>query len=210
MQPAAAEACFLAHPSIAAIREHGFDGHLAYVVTEMAPGRDLSAYTRPSRLLPLPTVLGIVARVASALQHAHRRGVVHGDVKPGNIVFDAASGAASLVDFPLSARGICTTPAYAAPEHVCGAEASAACDQFALGVTLYQLCCGELPFTGRSRAEIAQRIVCTPHTDIRMRAPSIPGAVVALIDRALAKDPARRFRSVGRMAHAAAGVLGVA
>jgi serine/threonine protein kinase len=197
----------LIHRHIPCVRERGLDGHLSYVVTDMVAGRDLAAHTRAPRLLPLDVALDVVARVARALRHAHRRGIVHGDVKPGNIVFDPDTGALALVDFPLDEPGACATPAYASPERLCGGEASAASDQFALGVTLYQLCCGALPFSGRSRAEIAQRVVHEPHTDVRVYFASAPSELAGIIDKALAKDPTRRYGSIGGMGRAVAALL---
>lgn len=196
----------LNHPDVAALHSHGRKGNLCYVVTAIAPGRDLSAHDRPPRLLPLRTVLGVIARVAGALHHAHRRGVVHGDVKPGNIVFDPRTGAVSLIDFPVTAPRA-GTPAYLAPERLCGANATAASDQFALGATLYRLACGSLPFSGRSWPEIAYRVVNAPHVDIRVHAPTVTAALARVIDKALAKDPAERYRSIGGMGRALAREL---
>jgi serine/threonine-protein kinase len=166
---------------------------------ELAPGAHLGAHTRATDLLPLPAILLAMKHVASALHYAHLRGVVHGDVKPANIVVDAAKGTVKLIDFPSCAAEAAAppgTPAYLSPERLCGMPASPASDQFALGVTLYQLACGHLPFSGRSWPEIVQRVVHEPHTDIRAHAPHLPAALSAIVDKALAKNPAHRYGSV--------------
>lgn len=197
----------LTHPHIAALHDHGHHGELCYVVTAMAPGCDLTAHDRSPRLLPIDTVLDVVARVADALEHAHRRGIVHGDVKPGNIVFDACTGAVSLIDFPADGQASPGTPAYLSPERLCGAAPSAAADQFALGVTLYQLTCGVLPFSGRSRPEIAYRAVHEPHADIRAHAPTVTPQLARIVDKTLAKQPGERYHSIGGFGRALANLL---
>jgi serine/threonine-protein kinase len=151
--------------------------------------------------LALPTVLSIAVRVASALGHAHRRGVTHGDVSPGNIVFDAASDVVKLVDFPPhnGATGLRGTPAYGSPEQICGRAAGPASDQFSLGVTLYRLACGEPPFQASSRPRLAHATAHERHTDIRDHDRSLPAELAALLDKTLQKDPGKRFDSATQL-----------
>jgi serine/threonine-protein kinase len=146
-------------------------------------------------------VLSIGARIADALHYSHRRGVVHGDIKPANIIFDATTGRVALTDFPSDSRAICTigTQAYMAPECLRGEIASPASDQFSLAVTLYQLLCGRHPFAGRSSPEIVRRMTAEPHTDIRVYTPSLPPTLVKLFDTALAKQPHRRYPDLTAM-----------
>jgi serine/threonine protein kinase len=187
------------HPHIAAVYETARAGHLRYVVMEFAEGTDLRAHSFPSTLLPLPTVLSIAIRLADAVQHLHRSGVVHRDIKPANIVFDAAADRVKLTDVGSSfghAEPSAGTPAYMAPEQLCGFPPSAATDQFSFGVTLYQLACGHLPFTGLNRPAIVRRIVNEAHVDIRVHQPLIPAALVAVLDTTLAKESAARFGSI--------------
>jgi serine/threonine protein kinase len=194
----------LDHPNIAAFCESAH-GRLAYVVTEFAHGADLGARVRAGELLPLPAVLHAIRRVAAALHYAHRRGVVHGDVKPANIVVDPATATVKLIDFPSCADDAAAppgTPVYLSPERLRGMSASPASDQFALGVTLYQLACGHLPFCGRSWPEIVHRVAHEPHTDIRAHAPLLPPGLAAIVDTALAKNPAQRYRSVRALGRA--------
>jgi eukaryotic-like serine/threonine-protein kinase len=187
----------LSHPYIAAVLGCGRGSSGYYVVMECAQGGDLRPHVRPGALLPLPTVLSIAVRVAAVLGHAHRRGLTHGDVSPGNIVFEPASDVVKLVDFPLrkSATGSQGTPAYRSPEQVCGLATGPASDQFSLGVTLYRLACGELPFQASSRPRLAHGIAHERHTDIRDHDASLPASLAALLDKTLQKDPRDRYDS---------------
>jgi serine/threonine protein kinase len=195
----------LVHPHIAAIYETARAGHLRYVVMEFAEGTDLRAHSSPSTLLPLSTVLSIGLRVADAVQHLHNCGVVHGDIKPANIVFNAATDRVKLTDVGASfghSERTAGTPAYMAPEQLCGFPPSAAADQFALGVTLYQLTCGHLPFTGPHRPAIVRRTVNEPHVDIRVHQPAVPAALAAVLDTTLRKKPDARYGSFEVLRHA--------
>jgi serine/threonine protein kinase len=189
----------LDHPDIAQVHGSARAGLLRYVAMELAAGADLSAHARAGNLLALHVVLSIAVRAASALDHAHSRGVVHGDVKPSNIVYDPATGGVKLIDFPLNevaARR--TSLAYLAPEVLCGGARTAASDQFALGVTVFQLTCGHLPFIARSQAELAYRIVHEAPADLRSHAPEAPAALSAILERALANAPASRYPTLVR------------
>jgi eukaryotic-like serine/threonine-protein kinase len=203
---AAAQA--LSHPNIAAVYAWGVSGGTPYVVMEYARGHDLRAYVRRGRLLPLATVLSLGARVAEALAYAHARGAAHGDVNPANIVFDPVGDSVKLVDFVLEegARRAGATPAYSAPEQLCGMPATPASDQFSLGVTLYRLASGELPFTAASRPELAFAIANKPHRDVRTLEPALPAPFAALVDRALAKQPSARYAGAGELARAVRAV----
>jgi serine/threonine-protein kinase len=186
------------HPNICTVHSSGERRGLHYSIAEFADGIDLGACTSGAARLPLRTVLYILERVASALDHAHRHGVVHGDVKPSNIFFDEASRSVKLGDWPASAaeadrRG---TPAYLSPQRLCGMPASTSCDQFALGVTLYRLVCGRLPFAHASRIEMVHAAVHEPHADVSHSVPDAPAGLAAVLDRALAKQAAGRYRSI--------------
>ena len=199
-------AAHLVHPGIATVHETVFDGPLNWAVMEVLEGADLRTHVMPSRLLPLQRVLSLAARVGDALHYAHEQGVVHGDVKPANIVFDAVSDTVKLVDFAdYSPQKQCPrtgTFGYMSPERLRGEPASAASDQFALGVTLYQLACGRIPFAGTSRPQIAYRIAYAIHTPIQVHNSALPAGLSRILDKALAKDPEKRYSSAGVFAAA--------
>lgn len=193
----------LSHPNIVAIYDSGSAGAAAFIVMESAPGIDLRRHVLPERRLPLATTLSVIARTADALAHAHACGVVHGDVNPANIVFDAERDSVKLTDFHASAAagaagaGARGTFAYMSPEQVCGLPAGAASDQFSLGATLYRLACGRLPFVADALPRLAWSIVNEPHADIRVHDAALPAGLARTLDRMLAKNPAARYMAVG-------------
>jgi serine/threonine-protein kinase len=170
---------------------------------EFLKGRDLVAQCKPGALLPLPTVLSIVARVADALDYAHAQSVVHRDIKPANIMYEAASDQVKVTDFGIaritdSSRTktgmVLGTPSYMSPEQLAGRKIDGRADLYALGVTLYQLCTGQLPFTGESLAQLMYRIANDPAPDVLVVNPALPADVAAVIGRAMAKPVDQRYQ----------------
>ncbi len=201
----------LVHPNIVTIFDAGEDQDLAYFAMEYLPGRDLSSHVKPETLLPLSTVISIVARVADALDYAHGKHVVHRDVKPGNIMYDATSdtvkvtdfGVARITDSSKTKTGIVLgTPSFMSPEQLAGQKIDGLSDLFSLGVTLYQLCCGALPFKGDTMAQLMYRIANEPPVDPLSLNRDLPEGLVAVIHRALAKKKQDRFQSGAEMAEA--------
>jgi serine/threonine-protein kinase len=159
--------------------------------------------------LPLPTVLSIVARVADALGYAHTLNVVHRDVKPANVMYDPEHDTVKVTDFGIaritdSSRTrtgmVLGTPSFMSPEQLAGKKIEGASDLFSLGVSLYQLVCGKLPFEGDSMAQMMFRIANEPPADILAVKPDVPPCVVAIIDKALAKQAEDRYRTGSEMA----------
>jgi len=201
----------LDHEHIVSIYDAGEENGLAYIAMEFLRGEDLSASATPGGLLPLGQVLSIVARVAQALAYAHCRGVVHRDIKPANIVYEGDRDVVKVADFGIAcltdaaktgSDTLAGTPSYMSPEQLSGGETGGRSDLFSLGVTLYQLCCGHLPFQGNSLPHLMFRIANEPHADILAYAPSLPSGVVEAIGRALAKQPQDRYQSGEEMAQA--------
>ena len=137
------------------IFDAGEEHDLAYIAMEFLKGKDLVPQTKPDALLPLPQVASIVARVAEALAYAHGNNVVHRDIKPANIMYEAASDQVKVTDFGIAritdssktkTGMVLGTPSYMSPEQLAGKKIDGRSDLFSLGVTLYQLCCGKLPF----------------------------------------------------------------
>jgi len=187
----------------------GEEHDLAYIAMEFLKGRDLVPQTKPGALLPLPKVLSIVARVADALDYAHAEHVVHRDIKPANIMYEPESDQVKVADFGIaritdSSRTktgmVLGTPSYMSPEQLAGKKIDGRSDLYSLGVTLYQLCCGQLPFVGESMAQLMFKIANEAHPDIRTIRADLPNEVVAVIERALSKDLARRYQRGAEMA----------
>jgi serine/threonine-protein kinase len=201
----------LNHPNIVTMYDAGEEHDLAYIAMEFLKGKDLTGYTKQPNLLPLPRVLSIVARVAEALGYAHGLHVVHRDIKPANIMYDPDSDTVKVTDFGIAritdssktkTGMVLGTPSYMSPEQLAGTKIEGHSDLFSLGVSLYQLVCGKLPFEGDSMAQLMFRIANEPHTDILSVNPDVPPCVVAIINKALAKKVADRYASGSAMAEA--------
>ncbi len=201
----------LNHPNIVTMYDAGEEHDLAYIAMEFLKGKDLVAYSKPDNLLPLPKVLSIVARVADALGYAHSLNVVHRDIKPANIMYDLESDTAKVTDFGIAritdssktkTGMVLGTPSFMSPEQLSGAKIEGQSDLFSLGVSLYQLVCGKLPFEGDSMAQLMYKIANDPPVDILTIKPDIPTCVVAIINKALAKKVEDRFESGAAMAEA--------
>jgi len=201
----------LNHPNIVTMYDAGEEHDLAYIAMEFLKGKDLVPYTKPDNLLPLPKVLSIVARVADALDYAHTLNVVHRDIKPANIMYDMESDTVKVTDFGIAritdssktkTGMVLGTPSYMSPEQLSGAKIEGASDLFSLGVSLYQMVCGKLPFIGNSMAQLMFRIANEPHTDILTIRPDVPPCVVAVINKALTKKVEERYQTGSEMAEA--------
>jgi serine/threonine-protein kinase len=189
----------------------GEEHDLAYIAMEFLKGADLVAYTKPDHLLPLPTVMTIIARVADALDYAHKQNVVHRDIKPGNIMYDPQTDSTKVADFGIAritdssktkTGMVLGTPSYMSPEQLAGRKIEGGSDLFSLGVSLYQLACGSLPFVGDSMAQLMFRIANEPHTDILSIRADFPPCLVAIINKSLAKRNEDRYASGAEMAEA--------
>jgi serine/threonine-protein kinase len=201
----------LNHPNIVTIFDAGEEHDLAYIAMEFLKGKDLAPYIKPENLLPLPKVLSIVARVAEALSYAHSNSVVHRDIKPANIMYDLDSDTVKVTDFGIAritdssktkTGMVLGTPSYMSPEQLAGKKIEGGSDLFSLGVTLYQLVSGHLPFTGDSMAQLMFKIANEPHADILTFAPTLPQNLVDVVNKSLAKDPAERYQTGEEMARA--------
>ncbi len=192
----------LVHPNIVSIHDAGREHDLAYIAMDYVPGQSLDAWTDKSNLLPVWEVLDIAAQVADALAYAHSRNVVHRDIKPGNVIYDRDSGTAKITDFGvarlLDSSGTRTgtvlgTPSYMSPEQVAGKKTDGRSDLFSLGVTLYQLLTGSLPFEGDSVATLMYQIANQKTPSLRQARRGLPVCVARLVSKALQKDAAKRF-----------------
>jgi hypothetical protein len=201
----------LSHPNIVTIFDVGETDGLAYIAMEYVRGHHLSEFAAADRLLPVDTVLDLIGRAADALDYAHRRNVVHRDIKPANIMYDSLSnnvkitdfGIAKLIDANRTRTGIVLgTPAFMSPEQLEGKNVNGHTDLFALGVSLYQLLTGLLPFRGASMTNLMFVIANEPHQSVTSVRGDLPKWLDEVVDRALAKDPADRFESAADMAAA--------
>ena len=197
----------LDHPNIVPVYDYGEQEGYAYLVMPYLP---VGSLTDRMKQAPISLDEGgkLLGQVAVALDYAHRQGIVHRDVKPANILLDA-EGNALLADFglarsheatlSLTGSALIGTPAYIAPEQVKGEQVDSRCDQYSLGVILFQLASGTLPFEASTPIALALKHLSDPFPSARSRSPNVPESVDRVILRATAKDPAERFETVSEM-----------
>ncbi len=192
----------LAHPGIVTIYDAGEEQDLAYIAMEYVPGHDLSAHTRPGQLLPAREVVGFGLRVAQALAHAHRLGVVHRDIKPANLLWVPEQDLLKVTDFGIArladqartrAGTLLGTPGYMAPEQLAGQTVDGRSDLYALGATLFQLLMGRLPFEAETLPELMYQITHQEAPDLRLLRPDLPPALAEILARLLRKLPGERY-----------------
>ena len=191
----------LDHPGIVAVYGTLHFHDVGCIVMELLAGTDLTQHNRPRRLLPVAQVLVIAARLAQALAYAHRRGIVHRDVKPANVMFDPVSDVVKLTDFGLARAADAAvtgtgllpgSPAYMAPEQLAGVVPNAGTDFYALGVMLFELLAGRLPHEGSSMGELLHQVAWVPAPDLRQLRPELPFGVAELLAQMLAKAASDR------------------
>lgn len=193
----------LNHPNIVTMYDAGEEHDLAYIAMEFLKGRDLVPQTKPAGLLPVAQVVSILARVADALDYAHQHNVVHRDIKPANIMYEPTEDQVKVTDFGIAritdssktkTGMVLGTPSYMSPEQLAGKKIDGRSDLFSLGVTLYQMCCGQLPFAGESMAQLMFKIANEAQPDIRTINPELPEKLVIVIDKLLIKEVAKRYQ----------------
>jgi len=191
----------LSHPNVASVFDYGEDAAgVVFIVMELLAGETLAARLRRDGPLPAPLAATVAAQVAAALAAAHQAGVVHRDVKPGN-VFLTSGGAVKVLDFGIAATGwdatrsrpdlLIGTPAYIAPELAAGQPAGPAVDVYALGVLLYETLAGHPPFQADDPLALVSAHVTQAPPPLS-RVPGVPLGLAAACEWAMGKDPARR------------------
>jgi len=211
----------LDHVNIMPIFEYGEQGELAFLVMPYVTGGTLRTKLDQRGILPLAEAIPIIEQAAAAIDNAHAQGIVHRDLKPGNILFHA-DGRVLLADFGLAKviRGneehdsngrlstltgagiIVGTPEYLSPEQSTGQPIGPYTDIYALGIVLYQMLGGRVPFTGASPVAIALKHALEAPPSLLSLNPALPPSVEAVVMKALAKLPEERYASAGELAHA--------
>ena len=195
----------LAHPNIVPLHAFGEVGGMPYFVMGYVRGESLADRLRRDGRLPEEEVRRIIGEIADALDHAHREGVVHRDVKPDNVLLEDASGRALLTDFgvakainqseTLTQHGsVVGTPHYMSPEQAAGrADIDGRSDIYSLGIMAYAMVAGRLPYDGNTAAEILSKHLTQDPPPLRSLAPSASESTVQAVARCMAKDPAARW-----------------
>ena len=193
----------LQHQNIVTIFDAGEEHDLAYIAMEFLKGRDLVDYCKGDNLLPVPVVLSIVARVAEALAYAHKQNVVHRDIKPANIMYELESDTVKVTDFGIARITdssktktglVLGTPSFMSPEQLAGKKVDGRSDLYSLGVMLFQMLAGVLPFRGESMAELMFKIANEEAPDIRVIRPELPASVADIVALSLSKRTETRYQ----------------
>jgi hypothetical protein len=200
----------LSHKNIVMMYDVGEDLDLSYLAMEYLEGESLERYTSKGNLLPLHQCFDYIIQVCEALHYAHNQGVIHRDIKPGNIMI-LGGGLAKVMDFGIArtAGGTKTrtgiikgTPFYMSPEQAAGTGITGASDIFSLGVLFYQLLTGQLPFTGENLATIMYQTANAIPEPVTTYRPDLDPGVVSILNKSLEKNPEMRFSNAKEMADA--------
>lgn len=201
-------AAALAHPNIVEIYDVGdYKGH-HYIVMEFVPGKTLKQVIRSRGPLVNEEAVDIMKQLCSAVAEAHSRGIIHRDIKPQNVIVKA-DGSIKILDFGIAtakgsmqltqANNVMGSVHYLAPELAKGESASPQSDIYALGIVLFEMLAGDVPFKADQAVQIALKHMREPMPDIRALNSSVPQSVANIITRATAKNPKLRYRSAGEM-----------
>jgi predicted Ser/Thr protein kinase len=198
----------LEHPNIVPVYRVGQIADILFIAMKFIEGRSLGRILDTHGALPVPVVLHVLRAVTRPLAYAHDRGIVHRDVKGDNVLIDR-DGRVLVSDFGVAVRSadvtltvdgtVIGTPAFMSPEQCRGKRAGPQSDQYSVGIVAFQMLAGRVPFDSETLAGFIQHHLFTPHPDLRGARDDLPAALLAIINRVLAKDPMARFPSTRDM-----------
>ncbi len=203
-------AASLSHPNIVSIYDVGYEDGIHYIVMEYIQGRSLKEMITAEERLPVRLAVEYALHIAQALEHAHKHGIIHRDVKPHNILI-SDDGRVKVTDFGIAQAVTASTITYNngsllgsvhyfSPEQARGGLTDEKSDLYSLGIVLFEMLTGRLPYQGESPVSIALKHLQEPFPRAQELNPEIPDAVSRIIARAVAKEPAERFSSAREMA----------
>jgi hypothetical protein len=208
----------LNHPHVVTVIDAGEDEGSPYIVFEYVEGETLKDRIRRLGRLPVSEAVAYAIEIGRALAAAHARRLVHRDVKPQNVLIDP-EGRAKVTDFgiarSLEAQGLTApgrvlgTTDYVSPEQALGHEVTEQSDIYSLGICLYEMLAGEIPFRADTQVAVAMKHVRDPLPDVQRRRPEVSAALAAVLERATAKETANRYPTIGEMVHDLEEVLAI-
>jgi serine/threonine protein kinase len=208
----------LSHPHVVGVIDASEDDGRPYIVFEYVEGETLKERIRRLGRLPIPEAVAYAIEIARALDAAHARQIVHRDVKPQNVLIDE-EGSAKVTDFGiartldeegLTADGrVIGTTDYVSPEQALGQRVTGQSDLYSLGIVLYEMLTGEVPYKGDSQVAVAMQHVREPLPDVQRARPEVSAALASVVDRATAKRPVDRYRNDAELIAELEDVLGI-
>ncbi len=210
----------LSHPHIATVHDVGEIEGRPFMAMELLEGRSLADVLDAQQVLPIRDVITLGLQLAQALEYAHGKGVVHRDIKPGNIMLLSDRSGIKVTDFgiahiegaggvhaPTLVGAVLGTPQYMSPEQTRGEKLDGRSDLFSVGIVLFQALAGERPFKGENLVAVAQAIATAEPPPLNAKRPDVPPALRRVVDRCLAKQPEQRFASGAELSQALGRVL---
>ncbi len=198
----------LSHPNIVTVHDVGQDGHTHYIVMEFLEGQDLKKIIRAESPFPIERTLNLVIQMCAGIGYAHRAGLVHADVKPQNILVDEDK--VKVTDFGI-AQALAVTrpqerqkivwgsPHYFSPEQAQGEYPTPSSDVYSIGVVLFEMLAGRLPFLGSDQQELALAHIRDAPPRISELNPQVPTSLDRIVQKALSKDPSARYRTADQL-----------
>ena len=207
-QSEAQAAANLAHPNIVTVYDFGQDGTRSYIVMEYVDGRDLKSVVRAEAPLPIDRAIDLIVQACAALGYAHRAGLVHCDVKPQNMLV-TSDGRLKVTDFgiaraisatvPRDVETVGGTPHYFSPEQAAGEPPTPASDVYSLGVVLYEMLAGRLPFEGENHTELAMSHLRDEPPPLTAINPTVPLQLEQIINKVMSEEPSNRYRTADQL-----------
>lgn len=194
----------LSHPNIVTVFDVGSDGSTHYIVMELIDGQDLKKIIKANGAMPIEKVIDIITQICAGIGYAHRSGIVHADIKPQNILM-TRDEKVKVTDFGIAqalsdtqpqqrAEVVWGSPHYFSPEQAKGEQPSARSDVYSIGIVMFEMLTGRLPYTGTNQQELAMAHIRERVPLVTEFNPSVPAGLAELVKQAMAKEPAERFR----------------
>lgn len=210
-------AASLSHPNVVSIYDVGCEDEVHFIVMEFVKGQSLKSLIEEMGHLPIRLAVDYACQTAQALDHAHRHGIIHRDIKPHNILL-SSDGRVKVTDFGIAQAATSSTLTYHngtllgsvhyfSPEQARGGQTGEQSDIYSLGVVLYEMLTGRVPYGGASPVSVAVKHLQEPFPDPRAINPDVPASIAHTVRKAVDKDPERRFQSAREMAEELAGWL---